>query len=179
MPFGAGGGVRVCRGSSTTQGTCAKRASPCSAQDDNGRGARGVSCGDLVMTMIEVEKVLGSVAAQLMNGEVVLLEGRKIPVERVGRGRLRMVQFRLNGRVLEAQWGEAGAGEASGGAVSECGDASVCGGVGGWGSAGVWEVRVPSAQYLVPSCELRVQVVRASMSGLKTPDLFADFCTRR
>ena len=54
------------------------------------------------MTMIEVEKVLGSVAAQLMNGEVVLLEGQKIPVERVGRGRLRMVQFRLNGRVLEA-----------------------------------------------------------------------------
>ena len=54
------------------------------------------------MTMIEVEKVLGSVAAQLMNGEVVLLEGQKIPVERVGRGRLRMVQFRLNGRVMEA-----------------------------------------------------------------------------
>ncbi|MFZ0951385.1 MAG: hypothetical protein WAN17_03910 [Candidatus Sulfotelmatobacter sp.] len=54
------------------------------------------------MTMIEVEKVLGSVTAQLMNGEVVLLEGQKIPVERVGRGRLRMVQFRLNGRVMEA-----------------------------------------------------------------------------
>jgi hypothetical protein len=54
------------------------------------------------MTMIEVEKVLGSVAAQLMSGDVILLEGQRIPVERVGRGRLRMVQFRLNGRVLEA-----------------------------------------------------------------------------
>jgi|SRR5271163_1270120 len=63
----------------------------------------------------DVEKALGSVAAQLMNGEVVVVEGQKIPVERVGRGRLRMVQFRINGRVLEAieqnpekpsRWGE-------------------------------------------------------------------------
>ncbi len=54
------------------------------------------------MALTEVEKTLGSVAAQLMNGEVVLVEGQRIPVERVGRGRLRMVQFRLNGRVLEA-----------------------------------------------------------------------------
>ncbi len=54
------------------------------------------------MTLTDVEKALGSVAAQLMNGEVVLLDGQKIPVERVGRGRLRMVQFRVNGRVLEA-----------------------------------------------------------------------------
>ncbi len=54
------------------------------------------------MALTEVEKVLGSVAAPLMNGEVVLLEGQKIPVERVGRGRFRMVQFRLNGRALEA-----------------------------------------------------------------------------
>jgi hypothetical protein len=67
------------------------------------------------MTLTEVEKVLGSVAAQLMNGEMVLLEDQKIPVKRVGRGRLRMVEFRLNGRVLEAieqnrekpsQWGK-------------------------------------------------------------------------
>jgi hypothetical protein len=67
------------------------------------------------MTLNEVEKVLGSVAAQLMNGEMVLLEDQKIPVKRVGRGRLRMVEFRLNGRVLEAieqnrekpsQWGK-------------------------------------------------------------------------
>ena len=54
------------------------------------------------MTLTEVEKVLGAVAAQLMNGEVVLLEGQKIPVKRVGSARLRMVQFRMNGRVFEA-----------------------------------------------------------------------------
>ena len=54
------------------------------------------------MSLTEVEKVLGSVAVQLMNGEVVLLEGQKIPVKRVGSGRLRMVQFRMNGRVFEA-----------------------------------------------------------------------------
>jgi hypothetical protein len=50
----------------------------------------------------EVEKVLGSVAVQLKNGEEVLLEDQKIRVRRVGSGRLRMVQFRMNGRVLEA-----------------------------------------------------------------------------
>ncbi|MGC2226518.1 MAG: hypothetical protein WA578_06035 [Candidatus Sulfotelmatobacter sp.] len=54
------------------------------------------------MALTDVEKALGSVAGRLMNGDVVLLEGQKIPVERGGRGRLRMVQFRLNGRVLEA-----------------------------------------------------------------------------
>jgi hypothetical protein len=47
-------------------------------------------------------EVLKSVAAQLMNGEVVILEDQKIPVRRVGRRRLRMVQFKLNGRVFEA-----------------------------------------------------------------------------
>lgn len=52
--------------------------------------------------LIEVEKVLGSVAAQLMNGEVVVLQDQKIAVRRVGSGRLRMVQFELNGRVMEA-----------------------------------------------------------------------------
>jgi len=54
------------------------------------------------MVMTEVEKTLGSVAAQLMNGEEVILEGQKIRVRRVGGGRLRMVQFRLNGRAFEA-----------------------------------------------------------------------------
>jgi hypothetical protein len=54
------------------------------------------------MGMTEVEKGLGSVAAQLMNGEEVLVEDQKIKVRRVGSGRLRMVQFRLNGRVFEA-----------------------------------------------------------------------------
>ena len=52
--------------------------------------------------MTDVEKVLGSVAVQLMNGEVVVLEDQKIPVKRVGSGRLRMVQFKSNGRMLEA-----------------------------------------------------------------------------
>ena len=55
---------------------------------------------DMVLT--EVEKALGSVAAQLMNGEKVIFEEQKIRVQRVGSGRLRMVQFRLNGRVFEA-----------------------------------------------------------------------------
>jgi hypothetical protein len=54
------------------------------------------------MTLTGVERVLGSVAAQLMNGEVVLIEEQKILVRRVGSGRLRMVQFKMNGRVLEA-----------------------------------------------------------------------------
>ena len=54
------------------------------------------------MTLSEVEKVLASVAAQLMNGEEVVVEGQSIRVRRVGSGRLRMVEFRLNGRVLEA-----------------------------------------------------------------------------
>ena len=48
------------------------------------------------MTLTEVERSLGSVAAQLMNGEEVLLEDQKIPVKRVGSGRMRMVEFRLN-----------------------------------------------------------------------------------
>jgi hypothetical protein len=52
--------------------------------------------------MTEVEKALGSVAAQLMNGEEVLLEDQKIRVKRVGSGRLRMAQFKFNGRVFEA-----------------------------------------------------------------------------
>jgi hypothetical protein len=63
----------------------------------------------------DVGKILGSVATQVMQGDVVVLEDQKIPVKRVGRGRLRMVQFRVNGRVLEAieqnpekasQWGK-------------------------------------------------------------------------
>jgi len=54
------------------------------------------------MISTDVEKALASVAAQLMNGEEVLLEDQKIRVRRVGSGRLRMVQFRFNGRTLEA-----------------------------------------------------------------------------
>jgi len=50
------------------------------------------------------QKVLQAVAMQLMNGEKVELEegGQKLKVKRVGSGRLRMVQFRLNGRCFEA-----------------------------------------------------------------------------
>jgi hypothetical protein len=50
------------------------------------------------------QKVLQSVAMQLMKGEEVALEGggQKLRVKRVGSGRLRMVQFKLNGRILEA-----------------------------------------------------------------------------
>jgi len=52
--------------------------------------------------MTETEKALASVAEQLMTAEEVLLDDQKIRVQQVGRGRLRMVQFRLNGRVFEA-----------------------------------------------------------------------------
>jgi hypothetical protein len=48
------------------------------------------------------QKVLQSVAMQLMNGEEVVLNGQKLLVKRVGSGRLRMVQFQLNGRMFEA-----------------------------------------------------------------------------
>jgi hypothetical protein len=51
--------------------------------------------------MVE-EKVLQSVAMQLMNGEEVVLEGQRLRVKRVGSGRLRQVQFELNGRKFEA-----------------------------------------------------------------------------
>ena len=54
------------------------------------------------MALTEVEKVFGSVAAQLMNGEEVILEDQKIRVKRVGSGRLRMVQFKMNCRVFDA-----------------------------------------------------------------------------
>ena len=62
-----------------------------------------------------MEKLLGSVAAQLMSGDEVVLGDQKLRVKRVGSGRLRMVQFRLNGRAFEAieqnpekpsQWGK-------------------------------------------------------------------------
>ena len=52
--------------------------------------------------LTDLEKVLGSVATQLMNGEFVVLEDQKFRVKRVGSGRLRMVQFKSNGRTLEA-----------------------------------------------------------------------------
>jgi hypothetical protein len=61
-----------------------------------GRGAN--------MFMTEEQKVLQAVAMQLMNGdEVAIEEDQKLRrVKRVGSGRLRMVQFKLNGRMFEA-----------------------------------------------------------------------------
>ena len=50
----------------------------------------------------DVEKMLASVAAQLMNAEEVVLDNQKVRVTRVGSRRLRMVQFRFNGRLFEA-----------------------------------------------------------------------------
>ncbi len=47
-------------------------------------------------------KVLESVAAQLMNGDAVVLDDQKLRIKRVGSGRWRMVQFELNGRAFEA-----------------------------------------------------------------------------
>jgi hypothetical protein len=43
-----------------------------------------------------------SVAMQLMNGDEVVLDDQKLRVKRVGSGRLRNVQFKLNGRMFEA-----------------------------------------------------------------------------
>jgi hypothetical protein len=54
------------------------------------------------MFMTAEQKLLQSVAMQLMNEDAVVLEGGKLKVKRVGSGRLRMVQFRLNGRDFEA-----------------------------------------------------------------------------
>ena len=48
------------------------------------------------------QKMLQSVAMQLMNEDAVVVEGEKLKVKRVGSGRWRMVQFRLNGRDFEA-----------------------------------------------------------------------------
>ena len=55
------------------------------------------------MFTAEAQEVLVSVAKQLMHGdEVILDDDQKLPVKRVGSGRLRMVQFKLNGRIFEA-----------------------------------------------------------------------------
>jgi hypothetical protein len=48
------------------------------------------------------QKVLQAVAAQLMNGEQVTVDDQKVRVKRVGGDRLRMVQFKMNGREFEA-----------------------------------------------------------------------------
>jgi hypothetical protein len=52
--------------------------------------------------LTEFSKSLGSVATQLMSGEEVVLGDQKMRVKRVGGGRLRMVQFQVEGRAFEA-----------------------------------------------------------------------------
>ena len=54
------------------------------------------------MLVTAEHKVLQSVAMQLMNAEEIVLDGQKVRVKRVGSGRLRMAEFRLNGRMFEA-----------------------------------------------------------------------------
>ena len=48
------------------------------------------------------ERMLQSVAMQLMNEAQVTIDDKKLRIKRVGSGRLRMVQFTLNGRQFEA-----------------------------------------------------------------------------
>jgi hypothetical protein len=48
------------------------------------------------------ENPLSSIAAQLMTAEQITIDDQKYPIERVGRSRLRMAQFQLHGRLLEA-----------------------------------------------------------------------------
>jgi hypothetical protein len=69
---------------------------------DHDRARWADSCLKVGNTLDDSAIILESVAAQLIKDDVVVLEDQRIPVRRVGRGRLRMVQFRVNGRVLEA-----------------------------------------------------------------------------
>ena len=50
----------------------------------------------------EHHTTLRSIAAQLMNGPEVLLGDQKLPVKRVGSGRLRCVRLVMNGREITA-----------------------------------------------------------------------------
>ncbi|MFY9741133.1 MAG: hypothetical protein WA252_19565 [Candidatus Sulfotelmatobacter sp.] len=52
--------------------------------------------------MTETAEILASVATQMMAGDHVTLGDQKIRVKRIGSGRLRMVQFRWGGKMLEA-----------------------------------------------------------------------------
>ena len=52
--------------------------------------------------MEESNNTLSSIAQQLMNGDEVIVEKQRLRVKRVGSARLRMVQFRMNGRMFEA-----------------------------------------------------------------------------
>lgn len=52
--------------------------------------------------MSETKEVFAAVAGQMMTGEVVVVDGQKLLVRRVGRGQFRMVQFTVGGRMFEA-----------------------------------------------------------------------------
>ncbi|HZR56832.1 MAG TPA: hypothetical protein VFA74_08155 [Terriglobales bacterium] len=52
--------------------------------------------------MTDEQKILQSVAAQLMNGTEVVVGDQKLKIRRVGGDRLRMVQFQMSGREFEA-----------------------------------------------------------------------------
>ena len=52
--------------------------------------------------MSHEQETLRSVAAQLMNGDEVIIGDQKLGVKRVGSGRLRMVRFKLNDREFDA-----------------------------------------------------------------------------
>jgi len=62
----------------------------------------GLAGRDMEDFVTEVEQTLGSVAEQLMGGEEVAVEEQRIRVRRVGRGRLRTVQFKWKGNMVEA-----------------------------------------------------------------------------
>jgi hypothetical protein len=58
-------------------------------------------------TSTKTEEIFSSVAKQMMSGNEVVISDeetseQRFRVQRVGRGRLRMVQFRVNGRTFEA-----------------------------------------------------------------------------
>jgi len=57
---------------------------------------------DIPAILPEHHKLLSLVAAQLMNGTEVVLENQRSPIAKVGVGRLRRVQFLMNGRAIIA-----------------------------------------------------------------------------
>ena len=54
------------------------------------------------MFITREQKVLQAVAMQLMDGDEVVLDDQTLPFKRVGRDRLRMVQFTLGAQEVEA-----------------------------------------------------------------------------
>jgi len=54
------------------------------------------------MTLTEHHSLLTSIAAELLNGAAVTVDGQRILVTRVGSGRLRSAKFMMNGRPIVA-----------------------------------------------------------------------------